>query len=159
MLEQQQADHEAALDARAALVAVERRDLAVEPRPVDLGRELHELVLHVDDLVEPGPEQIAFPRRLVLLRPHRVLRCGNRITARPQRESQSEIARLGGLRPPNLAIQNWLLRRLQSLSRCSRPTIYDSWGTCRVLGSAECGETPHGASLKNTFRRTTASRN
>ena len=64
------------------LVAVERRDLAVDPRPVDLAAELHQLVLHVDDLVEPGPEQIAFPRRLVLLRPHRVLRCGNRITAR-----------------------------------------------------------------------------
>jgi hypothetical protein len=30
-------------------------------------------VLHVDDLVEPAPEQIAFARRLVLLRPHRVL--------------------------------------------------------------------------------------
>ena len=38
-------------------------------------------VLQVDDLVEPGPEQIAFPRRLVLLRSHRVLRCGNRIMA------------------------------------------------------------------------------
>jgi hypothetical protein len=36
MLEQQQADHEAALDARPRLVAVERRDLSVDPRPVDL---------------------------------------------------------------------------------------------------------------------------
>ena len=65
------------------LVAVERRDLAVDPGPVDLAAKLHQLVLHVDDLVEPGPEQIAFPRRLVLLRSHRVLRCGNRITASP----------------------------------------------------------------------------
>ena len=40
-------------------VAVERRDLAVDPRPIDLARKLHQLVLHVDDLIEPGPEQIA----------------------------------------------------------------------------------------------------
>jgi hypothetical protein len=76
VLEQQQADHEAALDARSALVAVERRDLCVDPRPVDLAAKLYQLVLRVDDLVEPGPEQITFPCRLVLLWPHRLLRCG-----------------------------------------------------------------------------------
>ena len=54
VLEQQQADHEAALDAWSALVAVERRDLCVDPRPVDLAAKLHQLVLHVDYLVEPG---------------------------------------------------------------------------------------------------------
>ena len=59
VLEQQQPDHEAGLDPRPALVAVERRDLAVDPLPVDLAGELHQLVLHVDDLLEPGPEQIA----------------------------------------------------------------------------------------------------
>jgi hypothetical protein len=31
-------------------------------------------VLHLADLVEPGSEQIAFPCRLVLLRPYRLLR-------------------------------------------------------------------------------------
>src|SRR5476651_2737002 len=104
LLEQQQADHEATLDPRPPLVAVERGDLAVEPGPVDLAGELHQLMLHIDDLVEPGPEQIAFPRRLVLLRPHRVLRCGHRITARSPRESQNEIARFWRFGPPNLAI-------------------------------------------------------
>src|SRR3981189_2637422 len=104
MLEPQQADHEAALDAGPSLVAVERRDLAVDPYPVDLAGELHQLVLHVDDLVEPGPEQIAFPCRLVLLRSHPVLRCGNRITLRKPRESQNKIARFCGFGPPNLAI-------------------------------------------------------
>ena len=59
VLEQQQPDHEAGRDPGPALVAVERRDLAVDPLPVDLAGELHQLVLHVDDLVEPGPEQIA----------------------------------------------------------------------------------------------------
>ena len=58
VLEQQQPDHEAGLDPGPALVAVERRDLAVDPVPVDLAGELHQLVLHVDDLVEPRPEQI-----------------------------------------------------------------------------------------------------
>jgi hypothetical protein len=87
LLEQQQADHEAALDPGTALVAVERGNLTVEPGPVDPAGELHQLVLQVDDLVEPGPEQIVFPRRLVLLRPHRVLRCGHRITARSPMES------------------------------------------------------------------------
>jgi hypothetical protein len=56
LLEQQQADHEAALDPGTALVAVERGNLAVEPRPVDPAGELHQLVLHVDDLVEPRAE-------------------------------------------------------------------------------------------------------
>ena len=75
VLEQQQPDHEAGLDPGPALVAVERRDLAVDPVPIDLAGELHQLVLHVDDLVEPRPEQIVRSRRLVLLRPHRPLRC------------------------------------------------------------------------------------
>jgi hypothetical protein len=49
----------AGLDLGPTLVAIERRDLNVDPRPIDLAGELHHLVLHVDDLLEPGPEQIA----------------------------------------------------------------------------------------------------
>jgi hypothetical protein len=45
-------------------------------------------MLHVDDLIEPGPEQIARIRRLMLLRPHRAFRCGNGITVRPRKEPQ-----------------------------------------------------------------------
>jgi hypothetical protein len=90
VLEQQQADHEAALDARPPFVAVERRHLAVDPRPVDLAAKLNQLVPHVDDLVEPCAEQIAFRRRLTLLRPHRILRCDNRITPRWPRESPKQ---------------------------------------------------------------------
>ena len=56
MLEQQQPDHEPGFNPWPALVAVVRRDLAVDPLPVDLAREPHQLVLHVDDLFEPGPE-------------------------------------------------------------------------------------------------------
>jgi hypothetical protein len=58
MLEQQQSDDEAGLDPRPALVAVERRDLAIDPLPINLAGELHQLVLHIDDLLEPSSEQI-----------------------------------------------------------------------------------------------------
>src|SRR6202012_3217756 len=75
VLEQQQPDHEAGLDPRPAALAVERCDLAVDPVPIDLADKQNQLVLHVDDLVQSRPEQIVRSRRLVLLRPHRPLRC------------------------------------------------------------------------------------
>ena len=53
VLEQQQSDHKTARDRGPTFVAVERCDLVIEPRPVDLGRQLHQLVLHVDDLLQP----------------------------------------------------------------------------------------------------------
>ena len=59
VLEQQKSDHEAGLDPGPALVAVERRDLAIDPRQSILPASRTSLVLHVDDLIEPGPEQIA----------------------------------------------------------------------------------------------------
>ena len=61
VLEQQQPDQEAGLDPRPAVLAVERRDLAVDPVPVDLAGELNQFVLQVDDLVQPRPEQIVDP--------------------------------------------------------------------------------------------------
>ena len=67
---------EAGLDTRPALVAVERRYLPVDPVPIELGCELNQLVLHIDDLIEPGPEQIAFFSQLRLLWSHRPLRRG-----------------------------------------------------------------------------------
>jgi hypothetical protein len=104
VLEKQQPDHEAGLDPWSAFVAVERCDLAVDPFPVDLARELHQLVLHVDDLLEPGPEQIAWSRRLVLLRPHRHLRCSQGIMVRGPRKYKNEIARFQARRAQNPAI-------------------------------------------------------
>ena len=71
MLEQQQPDDEAGLDPGPALVAVERRDLVIDPVPIDLAGELHQLMPHVDDLIEPGSEQIAFTCPLRLPRSHR----------------------------------------------------------------------------------------
>src|ERR1700721_3729036 len=75
VLEQQQPDHEAGLDPRPAALAVERRDLAVDPVPIDLAGKQNQLVLQVDDLVQPRPEHIVRSRRLVLLRSPRHLRC------------------------------------------------------------------------------------
>jgi hypothetical protein len=43
---------------RPAPLVVEPRDLAIEPIPVDLVGKMHQLVLHVDDLLKPRPEQI-----------------------------------------------------------------------------------------------------
>src|SRR4030095_8587891 len=40
-------------NSRPTTVAVQRRDLAVDELPVDLACELHQLVPHVDDLVQP----------------------------------------------------------------------------------------------------------
>src|SRR5260221_14570519 len=75
VLEQQQPDHEPGLDPGPAVLAVERCDLAVDPVPIDLAGKQNQLVLQVDDLVQPRPEQIVRSPRLVLLRPHRPLRC------------------------------------------------------------------------------------
>src|SRR5262249_53726356 len=44
------------------------RNLAVDEVPVDLARELHQLLPHVDDLVSPRAEQITRSCLLVLLR-------------------------------------------------------------------------------------------
>jgi hypothetical protein len=88
VLEQQQPNHEPGGAGGPALVAEQGRDLGIEPVPVDRAGELHQLVLHVDDLIEPGAEQIAFAGRLPLLRSHRSLRCHHGITSRDSRESQ-----------------------------------------------------------------------
>src|SRR6185312_3193795 len=75
VLEQQQPNHEAGLDPLPAVLAVERCDLAVDPLPIDLASKQNQLLLQVDDLVQPRPEQIVRSSRLVLLRSHRPLRC------------------------------------------------------------------------------------
>ena len=59
MLEQKQPDHEAGRRGGSALVAEQRRDLAVDPLPIDLAGKLHQLVLEVDDLIEAAPGEIA----------------------------------------------------------------------------------------------------
>src|SRR4029453_3813275 len=57
VLEQQQPDHEAGLDPRPPVLAVERRDFAVDPVPVDLAGEQNQLVLIFLILSSPPPKK------------------------------------------------------------------------------------------------------
>src|SRR4249919_1742247 len=130
VLEQQQPDHEAGLDPRPAVLAVERRDLAVDPVPIDLAGKQNQLVLQVDDLVQPGPEQIVRSRRLVLLRPHRPLRCTTESWSAGKGNPQIKLQDL--VLPSSQSLQSQtppqpknrlLLNRLEA---CSRTTEYTS---------------------------------
>ena len=133
VLEQQQPDHEAGLDPRPPLVAVERRDLAVEPVPVKPPTELNQLVLHIDDLVEPRPEQIARIRRRTRPRPHR-------FKPPPRLRRRNHDPRFAGIaathfagkptrNPQKPAIANTCSRpislRTQRIRNSSRATDYD----------------------------------
>src|SRR6185312_9191356 len=89
-----------------AVLAVERRDLAVDPVPIDLAGKQNQLVLHVDDLVQTRPEQIVRSRRLVLLRPHRPLRCTTESWSAAKGNPQNEFARFAVLKLPIPAISN-----------------------------------------------------
>src|SRR5262245_2660014 len=68
VLEQEQSDDKPCLDPGSSFLAVERRDLAIDPDPINAPGELHQFVLHIDDLIEPGPEKIARSGALELLR-------------------------------------------------------------------------------------------
>src|SRR5215469_9397998 len=97
VLEQQQPNYEPGLNPGPPFIAVKRRDLAVDPLPFDLACKQHQLVLHVDDLLEPRSEQIARSCRLMLLRPHRSLRCSHRITSTDSRKSLKRNCKLSSV--------------------------------------------------------------
>src|SRR3954469_24389965 len=124
VLEQQQPDHEPGLDPRPAVLAVERRDLAVDPVPVDLAGKQNQLVLQIDDLVQPRPEQIVRSRRLVLLRPHRSLRCTTESWAAGKGNPKAKLQGLAASTSHSLQSQTasnpkkrLLLNRLEPCSR------------------------------------------
>src|SRR5262245_25654750 len=96
VLEQKKPDHKPCRNPRPTTVAVQRRDLAVDEVPIDLACELSQLVPHVDDPVQPRAEQITRSCRLVLLRPHRSFRYGDRITLLDSRESRKRNCKLPG---------------------------------------------------------------
>src|SRR6516164_6544194 len=76
----------------------------------------------------PRAEQITRSCRLVLLRPHRSLRCGDRIMLLDSRESRKRICKLPGLRHENLAISSQQSRQKTTLAQwvrnSSRATSY-----------------------------------
>jgi hypothetical protein len=63
VLEDRQARHEPRRQRRLArLVRIDRAEPRLEKAPVDRPAELRQRVIEVDDLVEPGPEEIVLPR-------------------------------------------------------------------------------------------------
>src|SRR5439155_6957320 len=112
MLEQKKPDHKPCRNSGPTTVAIQQCDLAVDKVPVDLTRELHQLVPHVDDLVQLRAEQITRSCRLV---PHRSLRYGDRITLLDSRESRKRNCKLPApqtLKPCNLKVTKTARKRL-----------------------------------------------
>jgi len=56
----------------AGLVRIDHAEPLFEEAPIDRPAELGERVIHVDDLVEPRPEEIVLPAVPPLLGPHRI---------------------------------------------------------------------------------------
>src|SRR5258708_18929867 len=105
---------------------MERRDLAADPVPIDLdGKQNH--VLHVDDLIQPRPEQIVRSRRLVLLRPHRPLRCTTESWSAKKGNPQIKLQDFGLSSPQSLQSQTPPQQKnrlpLNPLEACSRTTM------------------------------------
>src|SRR6266540_4019803 len=103
VLEDRQPRHQPRRQRRLArLVGVHRTKLLFQKTPVDRPRQLHQGVVHVDDLVKPGAEQIllaALPPlawRIANLPLHQLR--ARRITAFDSRESSK--SNLQGSRPP-----------------------------------------------------------
>src|SRR3954471_6472280 len=144
MLEQQQPDHEAGLDPRPAVLAVERRDLAVDPVPIDLAGKQNQLVLQIDDLVQPRPEQIVRSRRLVLLRPHRSRRCTTESWSAGKGNPKAKLQGLAASTSHSLQSQTdsnpkkrLLLNRLEP---CSRTTCEPGLRWTRQRRHERCGQ-------------------
>ena len=113
----------------APLLAVERRDLAIDPVPIDLASEHNQFVLHVDDLVQPRPEQIVRSRRLVLFRPHRPSDAPQ--NHGPQRKGILKTKLQGLAFSSSQSLQSQIPPRqknrlpLNRLEACSRTTRYE----------------------------------
>src|SRR5262249_31305331 len=110
------------------MLAVKRRDLIIDPGPIDLGRQAHQLMPGVDDLIEPGPEQIVRLRRLALLGSHANLRSSANHSSCGGSTAKNEIARFPRLMALNLAISKVLPEPksipAQAPMGFSRPTNY-----------------------------------
>jgi len=104
--------------------------LPTDPGPVDPGRQANQLVPGVDDLIEPGSEQIIRLRRLALLGSYANLCCQANHRLVGASIAKNEIARSGHLTAPNPVnpimppAQKSTL--FQSLTGSSRATAYTS---------------------------------
>jgi hypothetical protein len=96
VLEDREAGHQPRGQWRlAGAIRVHIAELLIEQRPAHLAAEPDQLVAHVDDLVEPRPEQIVLTFRL-LARPHPeppLAWCKEANTVRDRRESDTQICK------------------------------------------------------------------
>jgi hypothetical protein len=116
---QQQPDHEAGLDSGRAILAEERRDFAVDPVPIDPASELNQLVLHVDDLVQPRPEQVVDPVALCFF--SRIVPSDAPQNHGQQRkENHKPNCRVWAAQAPIPAISNALASEKQTLAQSLR---------------------------------------
>lgn len=145
MLGQQQPDHEAGLDPRPPVLAVERCDLAVDPVPIDLADEQNQHVLQIDDWSSrarsrsPDPVVLCFLGRIVPSDTSRE----SRFALRGNHET--EFARFRCTKHQNPAISNQHSSRImipdQTVSPCSRTTNHRSCGPAgrdASAASADC---------------------
>src|SRR5215472_16033760 len=107
-------------EARAVATGVALKRVEKQGVTAPCARTPSRCVPHVDDLVQPRAEQITRSCRLVLLRPHRSLRCGDRIMLLDSRESRKRIASFQGLRHGNLAISSQQSRQKTTLAQWVR---------------------------------------
>lgn len=85
---QQQPDNKAGLEARRPSLSSGTISLSIQFQSTLL--ELNQLVLHIDDLIQPSPEQIASSRRRALLAAS-PRRSEEGIMLRPLRESRKTV--------------------------------------------------------------------
>src|SRR5215831_5052204 len=118
------------------MLAVKRRDLPIDPGPIDLGCQAHQLMLGVDDLIEPGPEQILRLGRLALLGSHSNLRSSANHKSCWGSTAKNEIARFVHLMAPNPAISK---PRSTAISTPVQAVMRSSHGVMATLiGRARC---------------------
>jgi hypothetical protein len=125
VLEQQQPDHEAGLNPGPAVLVVERRDLTVDPVPIDLAGEQNPTRALVDDLVQPRPGQIrSSPSPCASSAASFVLRCTTEFG--PQRKRTNDC-RVWWRQTPIPCISNRPNQKQtpdQCLEPCSRTTNF-----------------------------------
>ncbi len=101
MLEQQQPDHEAGLDPRPAVLAVERRDLVIDPVLIDLAGEQNQFVFMLMSWSSLARNRSFDP--VVLCFFGRIV--PSDIMVRPEKESTNQIA-FSSFQPPIPAISD-----------------------------------------------------
>src|SRR5215831_17524010 len=147
-------------EARAVATGVALKRVEKQGVTAPCARTPSRCVPHVDDLVQPRAEQITRSCRLVLLRPHRSLRCGDRIMLLDSRESRKRIASFQGLRHGNLAISSQQSRQKTTLAQwvrnSSRATIWEHDPTTGLIIRQSLAAANDVCELRRSLRRSSS---